>query len=127
MRKLLFIKQVMTEHQSPPVDEEQRVQHELLRILSNGLQESRYAVFEYAIKEYEANCYERAREQIHASNKSNKLDALANLARLYEHHVKNYAKQNRQAILDNQIAEPIARNAGVAVNALCHQMHGFAL
>lgn len=121
----------MTEHTSSPsplsLDEEQVIQRWLLQILTNDLQESRYAVFEYAINAYEANCYQRVREKIYASNKSNKLDSLGNLAKLYEQHVKDYAKQNRQAILDNQIPEPIARNAGVAVNALCHQMHGFAL
>lgn len=109
------------------MDEEQRIQRELLAVLGNGLQQSRYAAFELTINAYEADCYRRAREHIYASNKSNKLHALADLAHLYEHHVKDYAKQNRQAILDDQIAEPIARNAGVAVNALCHQMLGFAL
>lgn len=63
---------------------------------------------------------------------SNKSDAdktaqLERLESLYKNHIKDYPKQNRQAILDDQIPEPISRNAGIATIALCHQMHGFAL
>lgn len=116
----------MTTHSSLG-DEEQEIQRWLLQILTNGLQQSRYAVFEHKIQAYEENCYQQAREKIETSNKSNKQHLLASLAKVYENHVKDYAQQNRQAILDDQIPEPIARNAGVAVNALCHQMHGFAL
>lgn len=107
--------------------EEQRVQDLLLKILQAGLQESRYAVFEHTIKAYEEDCYNRAQKKIIDSNRHNKDDQLKRLADLYETHIKNYAKQNRQAILDGQIPEPISRNAGIAVNALCHQMFGFTL
>lgn len=107
--------------------EEQRVQDLLLKILQAGLQESRYAVFEHTIKAYEEDCYNRAQKEIIDSNRHNKDDQLKRLTDLYETHIKNYAKQNRQAILDGQIPEPISRNAGIAVNALCHQMFGFTL
>lgn len=107
--------------------EEQRVQDLLLKILQAGLQESRYAVFEHTIKAYEEDCYNRAQKKIIHSNRHNKDDQLKRLTDLYETHIKNYAKQNRQAILDGQIPEPISRNAGIAVNALCHQMFGFTL
>lgn len=119
-------KQVSTEH-GTSADEEQKVQGLLLKILTAGLQESRYAVFEHTIKAYEEDCYERAYSTIAESNQHDKDDQLKRLTDLYEKHVKDYPKQNRQAILDGQIAEPISRNAGVAVNALCHQMFGFAL
>lgn len=107
--------------------EEQRVQDLLLKILQAGLQESRYAVFEHTIKAYEEDCYNRAQKKIIDLNRHNKDDQLKRLTELYETHIKNYAKQNRQAILDGQIPEPISRNAGIAVNALCHQMFGFTL
>lgn len=98
-----------------------------MNILTANLQESRYAVFEHTIKSYEENCYQQVYDKIEKSSKWNKKELLDKLNSLYENHVKDYAKQNRQAILDDQIPEPISRNAGVAVNALCHQMHGFAL
>lgn len=101
------------------------MQNLLLDILKAGLQESRYAAFELTIKAYEEDCYQRARKIIIEADKHNKDDQLERLTSLYEKHIKDYPKQNRQAILDGQIAEPISRNAGVAVNALCHQMHGF--
>lgn len=107
--------------------DEKRIQTWLLQILSSTLQESRYAVFENLINAYEAKCYQHVREQINASSNPNKLDVLDKLAELYEKHVRNYAKQHRQAILDNQPPEPIARSAVVNANALCHQMHAFAL
>lgn len=107
--------------------EEQRVQDLLLKILTAGLQESRYAVFEHTIKAYEEDCFNRAYKKINDLNRSNKDDQLKRLVDLYETHVENYPKQNRQAILDGQIPEPISRNAGIAVNALCHQMFGFTL
>lgn len=107
--------------------EEQKVQNLLLKILTAGLQESRYAVFEHTIKAYEEDCFDRANKMITSSNRHNKDEQLKRLKDLYETHIKDYPKQNRQAILDGQIPEPIARNAGVAVNALCHQMFGFTL
>lgn len=109
----------------PNEDEAHRVQAFLLNILTAGLQQSRYAVFENAIKEYHRNCFERVQNIIRNSNKPNKLQQLKNVRSLYEKHVKNYPKQNQQAILDGQTPEPIARNAGIATNALCHQMFGF--
>lgn len=109
----------------PSENEEHRVQAFLLNILTAGLQESRYAVFEYTIKEYHRNCFETVQQIIRNSDKSNKLQQLKNVQSLYEKHVKDYPKENRQAILDGQIPEPIARNAGIATNALCHQMFGF--
>lgn len=107
--------------------EEQRVQDLLLKILTAGLQESRYAVFEHTIKAYEEDCYDRAYKKIVDSNRHNKDEQLKRLTDLYETHIKDYPKQNRQAILDNQIPEPISRNAGIATNALCNQMFGFTL
>lgn len=106
-------------------DEEQTIQHQLLTLLTGDRQTSRYDAFQYYIKYYELDCYHRARNAIQQSNKSNKDHLLDQLHALYDQHVKEYAKQNRQAILDNQIPEPISRNAGIAVNALCHQMFGF--
>lgn len=117
-----IIKKVST-HELP--DEEQSIKHQLLRILTADLQESRYAAFEAYIKFYEQDCYHRARHAIEQSDKKNKSFLLNEVEKLYDHHVKDYAKQNRQAILDDQIPEPISRNAGIAVNALCHQMFGF--
>lgn len=117
-------KQVSTTDQSSE-DEEQKVQGLLLKILTANLQESRYAVFESTIKAYEQDCFQRAYKVIDESDRSDKTDQLKRLEDLYEKHVKDYAKQNRQAILDGQIPEPISKNAGVAVNALCHQMFGF--
>lgn len=108
-------------------DEEQRVQNLLLKILTAGLQESRYAMFEHTIKAYEEDCFDRAYKMIADSNRHNKDEQLNRLKDLYGKHIKDYPKQNRQAILDGQIPEPISRNAGVAVNALCHQMFGFTL
>lgn len=108
-------------------DEERNVQCLLLKILTAGLQESRYAVFEHTINVYEQDCFDRAYQLIADSNRSNQDEQLKRLSDLYQTHIKNYPKQNRQAILDGQIPEPIARNAGVAVNALCHQMFGFTL
>lgn len=84
-------------------------------------------MFELTIKAYEEDCYQRARQIIIEADKPNKDTQLDHLKNLYEKHVKDYPKQNRQAILDNQIPGPISSNAGVAVNALCHQMHGFTL
>lgn len=109
------------------VDEEQRVQNLLLDILKSNLQEARYAAFELTIKAYHEDCYRRAYKIIADSDRHDKDQQLDRLTSLYENHVKDYPKQNRQAILDNQIAEPISRNAGTATNALCHQMHGFTL
>lgn len=99
----------------------------LLKILTAGLQESRYAVFEHTIKAYEEDCFNRAYKTISDANRHNKDDQLKRLTELYEKHIKDYPKQNRQAILDGQIPEPISRNAGIATNALCHQMFGFTL
>lgn len=118
-------KQVSTEQNND--DEEQKVQGLLLKILTAGLQESRYTVFEYTINAYERDCFERAHKQITESSRHDKNDQLKRLTDLYEKHVKNYPKQNRQAIIDGQIPGPISMNAGVAVNALCHQMFGFTL
>lgn len=103
------------------------MQNLLFQILTAGLQESRYAVFEQTINAYERDCFDRAAKIISDSDRPNKDDQLKRLKDLYDVHIKDYAKQNRQAILDGQIPEPIARNAGVAVNALCHQMFGFTL
>lgn len=127
---LLVWKQVSMASDTSSTDsdaEEQRVQDLLLKILQAGLQESRYAVFEHTIKAYEEDCYNRAYKKITDSTRHNKDEQLKRLTDLYETHIKNYAKQNRQAILDGQIPEPISRNAGIAVNALCHQMFGFTL
>lgn len=107
-------------------DEEKTIQHQLLTLLTGDLQTSRYAAFEYYIKYYELDCYYRAQKAIHESNKPNKDHLLDQLYTLYDQDVKDYPEQNRQAILDNQIPEPISRNAGIAVNALCHQMFGFS-
>lgn len=111
----------------PSKDEEERIQGLLLKILTAGLQESRYAVFENTIKEYHKDCFDRVYKIISDSTKSNKLEQLERLETLYNAHIKDYPKQNRQSILDNQIPEPISRNAGIATNALCHQMYGFTL
>lgn len=116
-----------TKDVEPTVDEEQRVQGLLLKILTAGLQESRYAVFEHTIKEYHKDCFDRVYKIISDSDKPNKEQQLERLEMLYNKHIKDYPKQNRQAILDNQIPEPISRNAGIATNALCHQMYGFTL
>lgn len=105
--------------------EEQKVQDLLLKILTAGLQESRYAVFEQTIRTYEENCFNKVYKLIAESEHQNKEDQLKKLQELYENHIKDYPKQNRQAILEGQIPKPIARNAGIAVNALCNQMHGF--
>lgn len=122
------LKQVSTEQSiNSNDDEEQKVQGLLLKILTAGLQESRYAVFEFTISAYERNCFERAYNKISESNSHDKNDQLKRLTDLYEKHVEDYPKQNRQAILDGQIPGPISTNAGVAVNALCHQMFGFTL
>ena len=115
------------EQHEPGKDEEQRVQGILLKTLTANLQESRYAVFEHTIKEYHKNCFDRVYKKISDANKPNKLEQLERLETLYKNHIENYPKQNRQAILDDQIPEPISRNAGIATNALCHQMHGFAV
>ncbi|XP_031627655.1 uncharacterized protein LOC116343615 [Contarinia nasturtii] len=122
----LIYSQVLADDPSE-IDEEQRVQSLLLKILTAGLQESRYAVFEYTIKQYHDECYEKVHKIIAAANRPNKSEQLERLKTLYDNHIKNYPKQNRQAIFDNQNPEPIARNAGVATNALCHQMFGFTL
>lgn len=111
----------------PIDDEEQRIQGVLLNILTAALQESRYAVFDQTIKAYHKDCFERVHKIIADSVKPNKLEQLKRLDILYDKHVKDYPKQNRQAILDGQIPEPISRNAGIATNALCHQMFGFTL
>lgn len=106
-------------------DELQHIQSKLLKILTANLQESRYAVFEYTIKEYHKDCFDRVYKNITLQNKPNKREQLKHLETLYKTHIEDYPKQNRQAILDDQIPEPISRNAGIATNALCNQMYGF--
>lgn len=98
-----------------------------MNILKADVQQLRYEVFESFINAFEQRCYDRTRRIIETSTKSNKLNQLERLDTLYKNHVKNYPKQNRQAILDNQVPEPIATNAAIAVNALCHQMYLFSL
>lgn len=98
-----------------------------MNILTAGLQESRYAVFDRTIKDYHKDCFDKVYKNITESNKSNKQHKLEQLENLYVKHIKDYPKQNRQAILDGQIPEPISRNAGIATNALCNQMYGFTL
>lgn len=104
---------------------EQSIQDVLLLLLKASLQESRYTVFKLYIKSYEEDCRQRVRKAIRESNKPNKEFLLDQVDKLYDNHIKDYAKQNRQAILDGQDPEPISRNAGIAVNALCQQMFGF--
>lgn len=95
--------------------------------LSPAYNELRYPLFEQTVKLILSDCYRSAKDKIEHSKKHNKEHLRSEVDNLYENHVKNYAKQNRQAILDRQIPGPISRNAGTAVNALCNQMAGFSL
>lgn len=104
-------------------NDEEAVKRMLLHLLdSENTPQSRYDSFERAVNEYQEDCFKHARERLEASERSDKLVRLTNLIELYEKHIKGYAPQLRQAIMDEQPNEPISRDAGIALNARCHQL-----
>lgn len=109
-------------------DQIQRIAENLTQAIDgHKLAEESYVDFESVIDRIERKCKKVAFKSIIDRANVTNADAIkADVDELYTKHIKNYPAQLKQAILDRQETLPIARNAAIAVRALCHQMLSLA-
>lgn len=87
----------------------------------------RYDAFKAVIDRIGRNCRKVAFQSIiDKANVTNSADIKAQVEEFYVKHVKNSASQSKQAIFEQQITQPIAQAAAVAIRATCQQMLNIA-
>lgn len=96
-------------------------------IESHDNADQRYNAFRTVIERIGRNCKKVAFNSIiDRANVTNANDIKATVTDFYVKHVKNYATQSRQAILERKETQPIVQGAAIAVRAMCQQMLSMA-
>lgn len=96
-------------------------------IESHDSVDQRYNAFRGVIERIGRNCRKVAFHSIiDRANVTNATDIKSLVDDFYSKHVKNYAAQSKQAILERKETQPIVQGAAIAVRAMCQQMLSMA-